>query len=385
MIEIKDRTKCCGCTACQAVCPCSAISFREDVLGFPYPVVDTEKCIDCGLCEDVCDFTASLKSDPLKIGKLSVAAVRNTDEDVLKTSQSGGVFSALAVSVINQGGSVYGAAMNSDHSVSHKRAVSVEECKAFRGSKYVQSDMGDVFRQVKDDLSDGMKVLFSGTPCQVAGLVSCLPSGLQKNLFTVDFICHGVPSPAVWRDYVSYMGRKGELKKVCFRDKEAAGWKEHKESFEYADGKKILRETYRVLFYKNIMLRHSCGVCPYDGSRRKSDVTIADFWGIEEILPELDSTAGVSMVISRSERGQGLLDSASASLAARNIEVSEDFLFRKNPNLLRPASVYHERQAFEDSYAEKGFIYAARRWGDMGWRYKAWQMKVFMRKITGLK
>ena len=385
MIKVSDRSLCCGCTACQAVCPHGAVSMVPDALGFMYPSVDMDRCTDCGLCEKVCGFVRTLAEPSSRPETVPVVAARNRDAAVLRESQSGGVFTALAKVVLSRSGVVYGSAMNPDFSVSHRRAETIEECAALRGSKYAQSDMGDVFVLVRKDLEDGREVLFTGTPCQVAGLVAYLPKRLTDKLLTVDIICHGVPSPKVWADYVAYMGRKGELSSAVFRDKGAEGWKVHKESFEYKDGRKVFRETFRVLFYKNIMLRRSCASCPYDYSRRKSDITIADFWGVEEILPHFDGNNGTSMVIPMSAKGHAALEAASVDLDMEHATVGADFVSRRNPNLLRPTKPYHESDMFERLYSERGFVYAARRWGDMGWRYKAWQMKVFFRKLFGKK
>lgn len=385
MIKVSDRSLCCGCTACQAVCPHKAVSMVPDALGFMYPSVDLDRCTDCGLCEKVCDFVRTSAEPSSRPETVPVVAARNRDAAVLRESQSGGVFTALAKVVLSRSGVVYGSAMNPDFSVSHRRAETIEECAALRGSKYAQSDMGDVFVLVRKDLEDGREVLFTGTPCQVAGLVAYLPKRLIDKLLTVDIICHGVPSPKVWSDYVAFMGRKGELTSAVFRDKGAEGWKVHKESFEYKDGCKVFRETFRVLFYKNIMLRRSCASCPYDYSRRKSDITIADFWGVEEILPHFDGNNGTSMVIPMSAKGHAALEAASVDLDMEHATVGADFVSRRNPNLLRPTKPYHESDMFERLYSERGFVYAARRWGDMGWRYKAWQMKVFFRKLFGKK
>lgn len=381
MISITDASKCCGCTACYASCPYGAITMKPDRLGFLYPEVDMSRCVDCRICESVCDFVRTSDMERSLPQVIPVIAARNKEAAVLESSQSGGVFSSLAKAVMTEGGTVYGAAYNQDFTVSHHRSETLAGCKAFRGSKYVQSEMGDIFLQVRKDLEEGRKVLFSGTPCQVAGLLAFVPTKLQSGLVTVDFICHGVPSPYVWRDYLDYMKRKGNLVSAVFRDKSAGGWKVHVESFGYANGKHVFRETYRVLFYKNVMLRHSCSVCPYDYSRRKADVTIADFWGVDEMLPHLDGSQGTSMVIPMTEKGRDLVSAVLPDLAAEKANLPVEFISRRNPNLLRPSKICHERQMFEDIYPEKGFLYAARRWGDMGWRYKAWQLKVFVRKM----
>ena len=385
MIKVTDKSKCSGCTACYAVCPHRAISMKADALGFLYPEVDMDICTDCGLCERKCDFVSAKLSSKSFPEKLPVYAARNADPKVLESSQSGGVFPALAKAVISVGGVVYGAAFRHDFTVAHKRSADLKGCFAFRGSKYVQSELGDSFINVRNDLEDGKTVLFSGTPCQVAGLLSYLPERLHHNLVTVDFICHGVPSPAVWKDYVQYMKRKGEIVSVSFRDKAAGGWKVHAESFTYAHGRKVFRETYKVMYYKNVMLRRSCASCPYDYTGRKSDIVMADFWGIEEFLTHWDGNSGTSMLIALSAKGREWVARASEDLAMEAAEVPSELISRRNPNLMRPSKIYHESRMFEESYPEKGFMYAARRWGDLGWRYRAWKLKVLIRKMTGRK
>lgn len=385
MIKVTDKSKCSGCTACYAVCPHRAISMKADALGFLYPEVDMDICTDCGLCERKCDFVSAQPSSMSFPEKLPVFAARNADPQVLESSQSGGVFPALSKAVISVGGVVYGAAFRPDFTVAHMRYADLKGCAAFRGSKYVQSELGDSFINVRNDLEDGKTVLFSGTPCQVAGLLSYLPERLRQNLVTVDFICHGVPSPAVWKDYLQYMRRKGEIVAVNFRDKSSGGWKVHAESFTYAHGKKVFRETYKVMYYKNVMLRRSCASCPYDYKGRKSDIVMADFWGIEEFMTHWDGNSGTSMLMALSAKGQEWIDRASEDLMLEAAEVPSELISRRNPNLMRPSKIYHESRMFEESYPEKGFMYAARRWGDLGWRYRAWKLKVLIRKMTGRK
>lgn len=381
MVDIKDKSLCCGCTACMAVCPHEAISMKEDVLGFRYPVVDHGKCTDCGLCDKVCDFqSASRPEIPFGKGIECFASVHK-DRKVLWESQSGGAFTALSDVVLEEGGVVYGACFNNDFSVSHHRAVSAAERDMMRGSKYVQSDMGDMFMQVRNDLSDGRKVLFCGTPCQVAGLRSYLPEKLRTGLVLLDFVCHGVPSPAIWKDYLAYQRGIKEFSEVCFRDKKTCGWKIHKESFTSEDGSLRLSETYKVLFYKNIMLRDSCGRCPYNIYGRASDITLADFWGIGDVMPELDDKGGVSMVICRTPSGEELFSKAGNDMDCTRINLLPEFFRKRNPNVLGPAKIYKERSLLEKKYAEKGFLYVAKRWGDLGWRYKVWKLKKFLKSL----
>ena len=380
MIKIVDPSKCCGCSACVNVCQHHAISMQLDKLGFPYPVVDMDNCVDCGLCDAVCAFVPDVSAAQTVPNdtKVEVLAARHDDADILAQSQSGGAFSAIAVQVLNDGGVVYGAAFDQSHLVRHIKVDSVEGLSALRGSKYVQSDLSDIFRQVRSDLRSGTKVLFCGTPCQVAGLRSFIPVTMQDGLYLVDFVCHGVPSPSVWKDYLDYMSRQGTIVKANFRDKSVAGWKEHKETFIYNNGKKNVADSFRVLFYKNIMLRHSCSVCPYNIMNHKSDVTIADFWGVDEIIPQMDGPEGTSMVICNTSDGQELMVRASDVLNIVTAVLDYDFMSRRNPNLVRPARIDKDRMAFENEFAQGGFIRVARRWGDLGIRYRLWQIKKYI-------
>lgn len=237
MIKITNPVDCCGCTACASICNHNAIKMEPDTLGFLYPVVDISKCTDCGLCEKVCsfndDYDKSLNlSEPIAYG------ARHKDIDEVMRSRSGAAFAAISDYILENGGVVYGAGFAEHFRVVHKRAATKEERDEFRGSKYVQSDMNTVYRQVREDLKDGLTVLFTGTPCQTAGLNSFVGKKLRDNLYLIDIVCHGVPSPYIWRDYVSYLEEKqgDEIIWVNFRDKQRFGWTAHRESFIFKMG-----------------------------------------------------------------------------------------------------------------------------------------------------
>ena len=236
MIQITDKSQCCGCTACASICAHDAITMQPDALGFLYPVVDKNKCVDCGLCETVCAFNEHYDTSR-NLPHPDAYAARHKDMKEVETSRSGAAFIAISDYILENGGVVYGAGYTDHFRVVHKRAISKEERDEFKGSKYVQSDLTGVFRQVKQDLKDGLTVLFSGTPCQTSGLNSYVGKKLRENLILVDIVCHGVPGPYLWRDYLAYLEKKqgAAICWVNFRDKQEFGWKAHKEAFKFVN------------------------------------------------------------------------------------------------------------------------------------------------------
>lgn len=237
MIHISDPSACCGCTACASICPKDAITMEPDALGFLYPQVHTDLCVDCGQCESVCAFNDHYDTS-LNLPRPLVYGARHKDMSQVETSRSGAAFIAISDHILEQGGVVYGAGYKDHFRVCHKRATTKEERDEFKGSKYVQSDLTGIFRQVKRDLKAGLLVLFSGTPCQTAGLNAFIGKRLRERLILVDIVCHGVPGPYVWRDYLAYLEKKqgAPIVWVNFRDKQRFGWKAHKESFKFLNG-----------------------------------------------------------------------------------------------------------------------------------------------------
>lgn len=366
MIEIKDKADCCGCTACASACPHNAITMQPDAMGFLYPVADKGKCIECGLCEKVCAF-----NDHYDISANILApdcyGSRHKDIAEVETSRSGAAFIALSDVVLKSGGIVYGAGYDGHFRVVHKRAVTREERNAFKGSKYVQSDLQGVFRQIRKDLQDGLTVLFSGTPCQTAGLASFIGKKLSMNLYLADIVCHGVPSPYVWRDYLEYIEKKHGCSVCCvnFRDKGKYGWQSHRETFELA-GKKEKTE-FSFQFYREVIFRKSCSNCHFCNTRRPSDITLGDFWGWEKTDPDINKDdKGISLLLVNTGKGRQLLESAKHDLILLPARL-EDCL---QPNLQHPTRMHPARDKFERLYARKGFLCAMRRYGDIGWRYR---------------
>lgn len=369
MIKIVDKSQCCGCTACANVCTHKAIIMQPDNLGFLYPFVNKEKCVECGLCEKVCGFDGNYNKE-LNFPVPKAYAVRHKDMHEVETSRSGAVFTALSDWILLQNGIIYGAGYTSHFRVVHKRAVSKTECAEFKGSKYVQSDLGTSFLHIKEDLQKGYMVLFSGTPCQTSGLRLYLTT-LRidiSNLYMVDVVCHGVPSPYIWRDYLLYIEKKWgkEVIAVDFRNKSKFGWAAHKESFKFRDSIVYL-QSYTYLFYQHIMFRDSCGACHFTNLQRPSDVTIADFWGWEKIVPLFNADdKGVSLALINTEKGEELFRMLSSHVTAIKTDIRDCM----QPNLQHPSKIHSARRQFEDDYAKYGFVYVARKYGDMGWRYK---------------
>lgn len=362
MIRITDRSHCSGCSACYAVCPRDAISMVPDELGFRYPQVDPAKCVQCGLCEAVCSFAPCED-----IQKPDAFAVRHQDDAEVRASTSGAVFAALSDYILDCGGTVYGAGYGDHFRVVHKRASDKHQRDEFRRSKYVQSDMGDIFRRVREDLKTGIPVLFTGTPCQTAGLRSYIDGKLAENLYLADIVCHGTPSPAVWDSYLSWRedlaGEKA--KNVIFRDK-AFGWRISRETIEFED-RNVSSRSYNHLFYQNIMMRESCGVCPFASVYRPSDLTMADYWRKDKTCPDFASdNLGCSLVLCSTEKGRELMNEVAESLHVQKVELDECLQL----NLVRPTTLHPGRKGFASDFTARGIEYVMKRYGDLGWRYK---------------
>lgn len=377
MIQIKDKAACCGCTACASICPKDAITMEPDTLGFKYPKVDLGKCIDCGLCERVCTFNDNYDKS-LNLKESEAYAARHKDMHEIETSRSGAAFIAISDYILENGGIVYGVGYKDHFRVAHKRATTKEERNEFKGSKYVQSDLDGIFRQVKEDLKQGNTVLFSGTPCQTAGLNSYIGKKLRENLVLVDIVCHGVPGPYLWRDYLDYLEKK-QGSKICwvnFRDKQEYGWAAHKETFRFVNGGDKM--SFKYLFYQHSIFRHSCGKCHFANTQRPSDLTIADFWGWEKTDSEFNKdNKGVSLVLVNTDKGRKLFEEAKKDLNVIPAKL-EDCM---QPNLVKPSPINKKRDVFEHEYKKYGFTYIYYRYGNVGLIYKFRQLNNYIKKL----
>lgn len=344
MIQIKEKQNCCGCQACVQACPKGCIKMETDGEGFLYPIIDNEVCIDCGLCERICPVLHSAGDSwvPPK-----AYASYNLNEKVRLASSSGGVFTLAAEYVLNQGGVIYGAAME-ELRVKHVRVVDRDGLDLLRGSKYVQSNIGRTYAQARDDLKAGKLVLFTGTPCQIEGLNSFLRKKYE-NLIAMDIICHGVPSPMVWEKYLLWQERATDtsVKRAMFRNKKY-GWKTFSMFLEFADTKSYVCRYNEDLFMKaflyDLCLRPSCYQCHFKKINRVSDMTVADFWGIRNICPEMDDDRGTSLVLVHSSKGSEIMTAISSGMVCR--EVPFEDAIRGNPAMISSAAKPKTRNLF---------------------------------------
>lgn len=307
MINIVDKVKCAGCYACENCCPKNCISMQTDEEGFWYPVVDKSQCIHCGLCLKVCPLLQEEKKQQEPIVWASI----NKDAVTRKTSSSGGTFTLLAERIIAQRGTVFGAVFDEQFQVLHKSVDDIKGLEKLRGSKYVQSRIGSTYEEAEKLLKAGKTVLFSGTGCQIAGLKSFLRKDYCK-LWTVDIVCHGVPSPKVYTQYLAELAEEAgqDVTLVNFRDKNT-GWNGFK--FVVETGSKKFAATkredpYMRAFLNNLCTRPSCSACKFNAQRSVADITLADYWGVASALPAMDDNQGTSLVLVNTSKGQELFD-----------------------------------------------------------------------------
>ncbi|MBO4941351.1 MAG: Coenzyme F420 hydrogenase/dehydrogenase, beta subunit C-terminal domain [Clostridia bacterium] len=359
MQRIVDFENCSGCHACFNVCPKSCISMKPDGEGFLYPEIDNEKCIDCGMCQKVCPVLTEYKGK----SKGSAYACINKDDETRKNSSSGGMFSLIAEHILSQGGIVFGAAFDEDLSVCHVEINCTDDLHKLRGSKYLQSRIGNTYKKVKVHLELGKTVLFSGTPCQISGLITFLGKDYE-NLLLQDIICHGVPSPFVWREYLKFRGNQtgGKAEKASFRDK-SYGWKRYFVKLDFAGGRKYMKPFDKDLFMRaflnNLCLRPSCYACHSKSVERQSDITLADFWGIENICPELFDNKGTSLMLVNSPNGQALFDAVKEKMEYR--EVDFDKAIKNNSSISVSAKLPPKRDEFMSLIKNKSFDKAVKK------------------------
>ncbi len=354
MIDQIKQEECCGCGACAQVCPADCINVEQNTEGFYYPKLDPSKCIECKKCINTCPVTQREISVHSNNKMLKVYAGYNTNLLEQYSSSSGGIFILLAELVIEKGGVVYGAAFGQDFIVKHICAKSKEQLKQLRGSKYVQSYTGNTFIQVKNYLQDKCLVLFSGTPCQIEGLLRFLGKPYE-NLITIDLFCTGVPSPGIWQDYLNYRKKQAYAEKITcinFRNK-SAGWEDYRVCFsfdngiEYSKGSK--EDIYMKGFISGAFLQPACYNCKFKGVERNSDLTLGDFWGVKKEQPECYNPYGVSAILVQSEKGENLLKELAKAWLK---EVPVESVLKGNRNALRSITALARREMFFDLYTK---------------------------------
>ena len=356
MARLADKLHCTGCSACFAICPRDAISMQRDNEGFVYPKIDENACINCCLCEKICpSIHISAHGIPL-----SVYAAKSKNDALRLESSSGGVFSLLAYNVLNSGGLVFGASFDSsDWHVSHECIDNESELGRLRGSKYVQSDMNNCFRRVKKSLNDGREVLFSGTPCQIAGLKSYLSQTCKSDmskLLCVDVVCHAVPSPIAWRKYLEKRIRENcnkqttsleAIKRIASRHK-YCGWKRFSMFLSFANDmeyRNVFRDdSFMRGFLQELYNRPSCHNCGFKNLSSGADITLGDYWGIESWCPEMDDDKGVSLVFVNTGKGAEVFDSLSDKLE-KKVSGFEDAI-KRNQAVVKSSSPHRNRKRF---------------------------------------
>ena len=369
MIHIQNKNKCNGCHACALACPQKCIEMQADKEGFLYPYVDESICIHCGRCVAICP-NLSVKEPLLSAAK--AYAIINQRAEIREKSSSGGVFYALAEEILRQNGAVFGASFDEENHLRHTFVETIDKLPALMGSKYIQSEVRKSYVQVKKFLQNERRVLFVGTPCQIAGLQAFLGKTYEA-LLCVDIVCHGVPSPKLWEKYLASQEKKygGRLEKISFRDK-STGWRAYSVKMQFANGKVYQKmheeDEYMRLFLSNICLRPSCYACQHKGINRRSDLTLADCWGAERILNEVDDDRGISFVLAHTAKGIDAIQAISKMCQLKVI--SMQCAINENPSAVQSATMNMQRDVFFNEMEKISIKKAAKKYAPTQYNIK---------------
>lgn len=377
MIKLNDKSDCCGCSACYSVCSHHAIKFEEDQEGFFYPVFNLNLCVDCGLCEKVCPVI-HYKTESKNGNPIIYSAINNNVEQYMQSS-SGGIFILLCEYIISKGGIVCGAIYDKDFVVKHSFAKTLDECRAFQGSKYVQSDIREIYPKIKTILKDNILVLFSGTPCQIAGLKLYLRKNYD-NLYTVDLICHGVPSPLIFKDYLNFVKGKNIILHINMKSKSKK--KGTTIRFDFLNGKYVSQtlktDLWNKLYFGSFIVRPSCHNCQFTHYNRIGDITIGDSWGINKYYPNFHADKMTSLLFVNTHKGAFLYDRISNQIDKIEITKEESM----QPQLQYPTKKSLEREAFWEDYIKYGFNYVIKKYlGFNRYEIVKNQLKLSLHKI----
>lgn len=377
------KKSCCGCGLCTQVCPKKCIELRQDDEGFYYPIVNEGQCVKCGRCVQKC-VHAMRSNQALTETYIGY----NPDEAVRKESSSGGIFNAIASTFIDNGGVVFGAAFDDDYFVRHIRIESKENLSRIMKSKYVQSDLKCIFDALVADLKSGRPVLFSGSPCQVAAINQLAESlALKEKLYTVDFICHGVPSPGVWKSYLDYISEGSEVHEVNFRDKSHAGWHDYYLHIKYGDNSQLSEShelnTYMRLFLSDRNIRPACYYCNFKSGNYMSDLTLADAWKIEKEYEPWADDKGTSLFIVRSHKGENLLAACDSQLKLR--KSNYEFWSKMNLSLVTRTQVGEGRKELFSDFSELEESAFWKKYSQISRKKKIRYIAKKVAKVTGIE
>jgi coenzyme F420-reducing hydrogenase beta subunit len=362
-----SKNMCTGCGACANICPVNCINMNLDNEGFLRPFVEYEKCIKCEKCKKYCPSN-NLEIENFSINEVEAYSFINSNKTILQKSSSGGIFSAIAENIIKQGGTVFGATYDKNYEVTHLGVNNIDNLDCLRGSKYVESNTKNTFLEVKEILEKNQMVLYTGTPCQIAGLYAVLGDKEYKKLYTIDLLCHGVPSITLFREYIQGLEKKyGKILSYTFRDKTKWGWGSWG-SFIYVNqkGKKykknfvVANDYFYSLFFKECILRESCYKCKYAQLPRIADITIGDCWGIENIDSSADTKNGISLVLVNNQKGKDLLNTSVKKSELKSLKIKE--VIKYNKTIVQPASRPKERDEFYIDFINVGFYETAKKY-----------------------
>ena len=372
VIDSVERKDCCGCSACVQICPEGCLEMKADRHGFCFPELTDRSCLDCGLCQRVCPV---LEKDGEFVEPQEVYAVRNLREQVRMKSSSGGVFAFLAGRVLDEGGVVFAARFDSEWRVVHDCTERAEDLPRFMGSKYVQSDIKNTYVEAEEYLKKGKLVLFTGTPCQIASLHTFLKKDYE-NLITMDVVCHGVPSRRLWREFLDLLEKKYHSKIVAvnFRDKRDFGWHRPQMAYEYEDGKSHSfcgDQSFFQMFNTNLFLRPSCLKCKLISYHRPSDISVADYWGIERFRKDFDDNKGTSMILLNTKKGEALFDNVKSQM--EYFETGKEYCWQGR--LQGRSTIHSDTDRFWKEYKKHGLKYVLVKYTDYSASIK------FMRRV----
>lgn len=363
MINITDKKNCSGCKACYNICPRNCIELKVDQEGFWYPKVNEDKCVECGLCEKVCPEINIYKNNSAYVEPTCIAAW-NKDKSVRANSSSGGVFTSIAEWILDNDGVVFGAAYDRSHKVIHTEVHSIEDLSELRGSKYVQSDINNTYNRAKKYLKTGRSVLFTGTPCQIAGLYNFLQKE-YAHLYTCDIVCHGVPSPIVFQKYKQNLegSYNSRIQKIDFRNKKS-GWKSYCVAIQFENhreySKTFVNDVYMKGFLRNYYLRPSCYSCSYAKLPRISDITLGDFWGIVSKYPELDDDGGTSLLLINTDKGKAMLEACKNNIEQHECDL--EVAVQGNPSIISSVKEPKKRRMFFEDLHNMDFDYVIKKY-----------------------